>query len=218
MIPRRVVICLTAVALIWPARTLADEEPPTNGPGDCGTLALYHLLHLEGRPTDFSQLESMLGVPTAEGHSLRELREAASRFGLKLDAVVLPKRQPTIQGPALVFVKNDRWGHFIVVRPVGHTGRLIQVLDGERLPIVTDAEWLFASSAWTGLALVPHRLNSIVMAGLSVACACMIALVLRLFARTQGSFLLKVTEVGQGITGGREKRSRLTRDTLETPP
>jgi ABC-type bacteriocin/lantibiotic exporter with double-glycine peptidase domain len=174
MIPRRTVISLGAIAIFWLGRDLAGAEPATPGPGDCGTLALYHLLHLEGRPIDFDRIELMLGAPTPEGHSFRELREAASSFGLKLDAVALRKQLSAIRHAALVFVKSDRQGHFVVVRPVGHTGRLVQVLDGDRPPVVIDAERLFASPSWTGLALITHRPNYLVISAICLTGACIV--------------------------------------------
>ena len=74
-----------------------------------------------------------------------------------------------------MFLKSGPEGHFIVVRPVGHTGRLVQVLDGELNPNVGDAEWLFASPSWTGLALVPHRTNYLALAAAGVSACCMTA-------------------------------------------
>ncbi len=157
-------------------------------PWDCGALALYHLLHLTGRSPDLDRLRSVLGAPGPSGHSFRELRQAAARFGLSLDAVVLPKQRPAFQGPVLLFVKMGKEGHFLVVRPVGHTGHLVQVLNGERPPDVIDAERLFASPAWTGLALVPHRPNYIAIGAVGLGLACKAALACRFWTRHHGRF------------------------------
>jgi hypothetical protein len=59
--------------------------------------------------------------------------------------------------PALLFVRRDADGHYIVVRGVGHAGRLVQTLDDDNEPVTQDAELLLESRAWTGLAFVPHR-------------------------------------------------------------
>ena len=147
---------------------------------------LYHLLHLTGRSADLNELRSMMGGPGAEGHSFRELRQAARHFGLPLDAVVLPKRLSAIQGPVLLFLKTGREGHYLVVRPVGHTGHLVQVLDGARPPDVIDAEQLFDSLSWTGLALVPHQSNYLAMTAAGLGLACMAAFVARLKTRAHG--------------------------------
>lgn len=218
MRPRLVAICLAAIAIAWPGRVLADEKPGTPGPRDCGTLALYHLLHLEGRPIGLDRIESVLARSGPEGHSFRELREAARRCGLTLDAVVIPKRRSAIKRPALLFVKMEREGHFVVVRPVGHTGHLVQLLDGEHAPVVTDAERLFASPSWTGLALVPHRQNYLAISAICLTGACMVALFFRLWARTQGPFLLKVSAVTKGISANFRKRSHPSQATLENSP
>jgi hypothetical protein len=58
-----------------------------------------------------------------------------------------------------VFLARGRHGHYVVLRPVGHTGKLVQVLDPNEEPVVLDAARLYASPEWTGLALVPARPN-----------------------------------------------------------
>src|SRR5439155_17221916 len=99
--------------IVLSATSYADEESPKTDPFDCGTYALYHLLRLEGRPTDLVRLRSVPGVPTPGGRSFRELREAAGRFGLSLDAIALSKVGSAINGPAMIFVKSGREGHFV---------------------------------------------------------------------------------------------------------
>jgi ABC-type bacteriocin/lantibiotic exporter with double-glycine peptidase domain len=139
---------------------------------DCGTLSLYHLLRLEGRAVGLERLRSLLGEMPTDGYSFRELRDAANRCGLALDAVVLPKARSAIRGPMLVFLKGSSEGHFVVMRPVGHTGKLVQLIDGDLKPSVLDADQLFNAPAWKGLALVPRRINiiSVVLACVSFAC------------------------------------------------
>ena len=180
-----VVLC-GAVAAIGPESVLSVEEPPKMDSWDCGAVALYHLLHLTGRSADLNELRSVTRTPGAEGHSFRELRQAARHFGLPLVAVVLPKRRSAIQGPVLLFVKMGREGHYLVVRPVGHTGHLVQVLDGARPPDVIDVERLFDSPSWTGLALVPRGSNHLAMAAGGLGLACLAAFVSRLWMRAHG--------------------------------
>jgi ABC-type bacteriocin/lantibiotic exporter with double-glycine peptidase domain len=187
MTPRRVFICLLAIAVDWRHAGLGADPKPIVDPSDCGTRALYHLLRMEGRPVDFNRLRASLGASGPEGHSFRELRDAAGRFRLALDAVVLPKLRSAITGPTLVFLKNGSQGHFVVVRPVGHTGLLVQMLDGEQEPIVGDADRLFASPTWTGLALVPHRTNYLMLAAAGVSTCCMTAFGLLTWARRRRS-------------------------------
>ncbi len=155
---------------------------------NCGTVALYHLFRLEGRRTSLEVLGSALPAPGREGYSLLDLRRAAHLGGLPLDAVVLPKRRSAIVGPTVFYLKESGAGHFIVVRPVGHTGKLIQVLDGEREPLVADADWLFASPAWTGIALVPHRTNYLVLNAGSLSGTCLLALSVLWWRRWRARF------------------------------
>jgi hypothetical protein len=188
-----------AVALSWPDTAPAAEEPPKVDSWDCGTVSLYHLLCLTGRSVDLSRLRSALGTAGAEGHSFRQLREAAGHFGLPVDAIVIPKQRSAIQGPVLLFAKLGRDGHFYVVRPVGHTGHLVQVLDGDRPPAVIDAERLFNSPAWTGLALVPHRPNYLAISAICVAFACMVAIGFRVKARWRRPLLPPIPAIPSGI-------------------
>ena len=180
---RCVLLCLLAIAVDRPCVGVTAEPVPNVDHWDCGTLSLYHLLRLEGRPVELNRLQAVLGAPGPGGHSFRELRDAAGRFGLAVDAVVLPKQGSAISGPTLVFLKNEDVGHFVVVRPVGHTGLLVQTLDGEQTPAVGDAQRLFASPYWTGLALVPRRTNYLALTAAGVSASCMIAIGYRTWKR-----------------------------------
>jgi hypothetical protein len=177
------IVGVLAIALPWQLHAQGSEDTPAAPPGDCGALALYHVLSLEGRRTNLDRIESALGALTPDGHSFLEIRAAARRLGLRLDAVVVRRERLQISGPTLAFVKSGQHGHFIVVRPVGHTGRLLQILDGYRDPLVVDADRLFASDAWTGLGLVPHKPNYLVVAAGALSAACLAALGLRQWNR-----------------------------------
>lgn len=181
----RLMMLGAAVAASWPHLATADDEPSRADSWDCGTVAVYHLLRLTGHSLDLGGLRSVLGTPGPQGHPFRELREAAGHFGLAVDAVMLPKQRSAIQGPVLLFAKLGREGHFFVVRPVGHTGQLVQILDGDHAPSVVDAEKLFNSAGWTGLALVPHRPNLIVMAASGLTVGCLAVFAFRLWAQAQ---------------------------------
>ncbi len=55
---------------------------------------------------------------------------------------------------------------------MGHSGKLIQIIDSTGEPIVMDAVNLYASPRWTGLALMPVRPNwpfRIALGGLAVS-------------------------------------------------
>ena len=178
---------MTALAFLTVLSALATAgDPATPEPWDCGAKSLYHLLRLEGRPTELDRLLGILGPSSSTGRSFLSLRKAARECGLNLEAVALPKTPPSLNGPALAFIKGESEGHFLVVRPVGHTGRLVQVIDGDREPVVLDAESLFASPSWTGLALVPRRTNWAALLAGSVFLSSTIALAARLTARWAG--------------------------------
>lgn len=143
-----------ASASVW-----AHAEGPSGaGPAnyDCGTLALYTLLRLEGRATRLVDVGTSLHPRPAPGSSMRELRDAAASLGVRLTGIRLPP-DGRLDRPAIVFTRRGGHGHFFVLRPVGHTGELVQVLDALQDPDVTDMPNLVNSPGWTGLALIPSR-------------------------------------------------------------
>ncbi len=137
----------------------SEPQAPPKPLYDCGTMALYTLLRIEGFPTGLKHLEAILPQPNPGGHSMRELQEAAAARGLLLEGVLLSKEKRAIDRSMLVFLRQNPHGHFMVVRPVGWTGNLVQILDPNRPPDVVDSSELLASSQWTGLALRPARVN-----------------------------------------------------------
>lgn len=146
---------------------------PDSATYDCGTLALRILLKLENRPSDPAFLETRLPRRNPRGYTMNQLRHAAGECGLELIGVHLSSHGGELDRPALVFQKVGTHGHFLVVRPIGPTGKLLQVLDPNRPPEVVDAQDFFAAPEWTGLALVPRRSNrlTLALAGLAAAAA-----------------------------------------------
>jgi hypothetical protein len=57
----------------------------------------------------------------------------------------------------LTYFQRDNHGHFAVVRPVGHSGNLVQVIDPFEEPRVLDEKTLREADGWTGFVLVPYR-------------------------------------------------------------
>lgn len=134
----------------------ARDDLPTSPPvGDCGSRALYCLLALEGKPTSPEQIRLSLPPLPERGHSMKELRDAGRAFGLRLVGTRLSGSSWRIDRPMIVFLSREGHGHFIVARPVGHTGHLVQVIDPSGPTTVLDATALFDRLDWTGLALVP---------------------------------------------------------------
>lgn len=124
---------------------------------DCGAIALHALLAIEGLPTPIGVVQSRLPRRTREGYSMTELREGAQALGLRLTGVRLPQSKFAPDRPALVFLRQAGHGHFLVIRPVGHSSRMVQIIDVRNDPVVADAVDLYTSPQWTGLALVPTR-------------------------------------------------------------
>jgi Peptidase C39 family len=146
------------------AASAGNDKPPVlpkvpEKSGDsgfsCGTLALAAMLRLEGRPADIDRVRSLL--PDRPAHSLSELRDAGLALGLKLRGVHLSRRDWPLDRPALVHLDRNDSGHFVVIRPVGNTGLLVQMIDSVHGVEVMDVKDLFASGQWTGAALVPSR-------------------------------------------------------------
>ena len=150
-----VVIALVVVlaAGAWSAPIEEDDRAAN----DCGPIALYALLGLEGRPTSPDRIAAKLPPPRPGGYSMRELRDASRALGLRLDGVSLGKESAAIDRPMLAFLKVEKEGHFLVVRPVGHSGKLVQVIDSDRPPRVMERTDLVASDQWTGIVLAPAR-------------------------------------------------------------
>ncbi len=154
---RSVLVCLSAIAMVSPCRVLgqsAHPEEPEKDTFDCGTLALYHLFRIEGRPVELAAIGLHLPAMPPAGYSMLELRDAAKACGLRLSGVRLKDPARDLDGPVIAFLKR---GHYVVVRPVGHTGKLVQVFNGIERTRVMDKGSLFSSSEWTGLVLSPRR-------------------------------------------------------------
>ncbi len=132
----------------------APRSDPDESTADCGTLSLYQLLRLEGHPIVLAEIAARLPAPARTGYSMKELRDAASESGVSLDGIRLVDPTNELDRPMIVFLKR---GHFVVIRPVGQTGKLAQVLNGVEPPAVVEKKLLNASSDWTGLALAPRR-------------------------------------------------------------
>ena len=156
----RLIVCLTAILANGSAQ--ADDAPDGDTSGevetgrfyDCGTLALYNLLRLEGVPAELPEIEGRLPESTPRGRSLYDLLRTAEHFGVHLEGVRSSRRPGR---PALAHLQLKEHGHYVVLRPVGHTGRLLQVLDGLSPPAVVDAAEYSRSDSWTGYVLVRKR-------------------------------------------------------------
>ncbi len=150
-------LCLTAAYLVAVSSRADEPALPPSAAYDCGFTALFYLLRLEGRAASIEQLQARLPQQRPAGYTMLELRDAAAACGLATSGAHLKSHVDMPDRPGLTFVKRGAHGHYIVVRPVGHSGKLVQVFDQSRVPHVLDRSALFASPGWTGLVLMPER-------------------------------------------------------------
>ncbi len=124
----------------------------------CGAHALYVLLRLEGKPAELTIITSHLGATGAAGLSMSRLKAASAALGLALKGVRLDPDLRALDRPVIAYVELEGHGHFLVLRPIGHTGKLVQLIDSARPdPEVYDFNEVIHDPRWTGLLLVPER-------------------------------------------------------------
>ncbi len=138
---------------------MLDPESNSTNPEvsgyDCGTLSLYNLLRLQDRIIDFNAFQASMPRGAHCSHSMIELLDVANRWGQALIGVRLPKSNYYPDRPTIVYIDRKPHGHYVVLRRVGHTGKLVQILDPSSDPVIVDASTLIESPEWTGFALVP---------------------------------------------------------------
>jgi len=138
---------------VWSSEVLAAGHEAA-AKVDCGVNALYILMALEGRAVTLDQLTEALPPRHPEGYSMAELSTAAASFGLGLDGIQFSKGDKALSHPAITFLKDGRGGHFAVLRPVGATGTMAQILDPPGVPWIGDYERIMSTKAWTGRVLL----------------------------------------------------------------
>jgi hypothetical protein len=162
---------LWLIVLLVQALNVQGAEPEETTKLDCGVNALFVLLRLEGRPVTLDHLESALPPRHTDGYSMAELSTAAGSLGLDLEGVRFTKGDKALNRPAIAFLKDATGGHFAVLRPVGVTGTMVQVIDPPHAPWIADYDRLFAAQPWMGRILIPSdpwlsRHKASVLAGL----------------------------------------------------
>jgi len=161
-IDMRFLLCVVSLMLAMECAAAFQEEKPRHHVAitddhptyDCGSLSLYNFLRLESIPADLSAIERHLPEATEQGRSFYDLTQVARKFGLELQGVRLIDPNEVPRQTALAHLQQEDHGHFVVLRPVGHSGRLFQVIDGLAPPSVIDIDEIRQSESWTGLLLV----------------------------------------------------------------
>ena len=174
------IIAAVMIAALASADDLATEYVPP----DCGPTALYLLLHFFGNPADLSTVESAL---PSSNHSMAEIQRAAASRGVALEGREHGPDRPPPDRVSIAYMKTNGVGHYIVLRPVGVLGTMVQVIDPPRPPRVMDYDRLVSNPSWTGRLLVPltmaERLRTPLLALLSLTLAIVLILRLRRFRR-----------------------------------
>jgi ABC-type bacteriocin/lantibiotic exporter with double-glycine peptidase domain len=121
---------------------------------DCGVNALFLLLRLEGRDISYRQVDAALPPANPLGYSMAELRDTAKKLGCEIEGVQQSRKSAPLHRPAIAFFKDAGSGHFAVLRPVGTTGTMVQILDPPRAPQIVDFDRLIHERSWTGRLLL----------------------------------------------------------------
>jgi hypothetical protein len=136
--------------------SIAEVQARSDAPADCGLIALYFLLQLESHNVNIDVLQNNLPTTTAKGYSLRELSSASERLGLRLNGLEWNAKHPPTRA-AIAWMKPETAGHFVLIRPVGVTGAMVQIIDPPAAPRILDFQTLARSPEWTGRLLVPDE-------------------------------------------------------------
>jgi hypothetical protein len=115
-----------------------DKRESATTRQDCGPLALTLLLAIEGVSRSEDQVGSRFPAPGPSGHSMFTLQQVASQCGISLEGRDLGRSGSALDRPMILLFRRGGHGHVTVVRPVGHTGRLVQVIDPGTEPQVVD--------------------------------------------------------------------------------
>lgn len=138
----------------------------------CGLGALYCLLRAEGKSCTLLDVAAVLPHQTAEGYSLLEIQEGARLLGLSLKGIQTSSANAAPRKRAMVYLSNREFGHFIVIEPVGKSGKLVQVIDPVGLTYVVAYAELKHRKDWTGkmLLVAPWDLASTQGAAIVMFC------------------------------------------------
>lgn len=124
---------------------------------DCGAQAVYLLLSLHHKPVVIEDVISSFVDEDSAGHSMLELAQASSRLGLPVVGKRYQPGQTFPDRPVIAYLRLRDAGHFFVIRPVGATGTLVQILDPPHEPVIMELSELVKRDFWTGALLVPEK-------------------------------------------------------------
>ena len=122
----------------------------------CGLRSLFILLQLQGLAIHLDAIEQLLPASGSKGHSMADLQDAARGVGLRLKGIRVRERDLPLDRSSIAYMNYQGDGHFIVLRPVGTTGTMVQIIEPPNAPRIVDYTDLLAHPAWTGKLLVPE--------------------------------------------------------------
>ena len=122
----------------------------------CGPNCLYALLRLNGRDVTLADVVSE-AKPGWDGVSLKQLKEASSRFGLNTDVVEVKKLSALtgLRFPVIAHLSGAREGHFVLLLGVDRAGDAVLIADASKCEMEKQPIGQF-SQAWSGYLLVPR--------------------------------------------------------------
>ena len=177
------VLLLIAMAMLDLDDEITNVAQPSSDEKQCGVNALYIVAKLYDIPCDLESLSTQFPPGNPEGYSMQDVQTAASKIGIRLEGVKCNKEAFPQNKIAIVRVTHEQSGHFIVVRPIGTTGKMVQVLDPLAEPYVIDVERLTNSEGWTGHLLVYNPLSPYWMLAGLCAFATMVGLIFALYLK-----------------------------------
>lgn len=123
---------------------------------DCGSNALFLLLHYKGMNQNIHQVLAALPARNKRGFSMAEISNASAKLGLPLSGELISASQMPPNMPVIAYFRKSENGHFAVLRPVGTTGTMVQLIDPPFAPQIVDYKQLSQSPQWNGKLLVPR--------------------------------------------------------------
>jgi hypothetical protein len=154
---RRLTLLLLSALLIPTATAITGRAESVYNPPDCGTNALFLLMKLEGVAVGLNEIQSALPPPHEFGYSMLELQSAGQRCGLNLVGRTFGPAGVPLSGPVIAYRPGHKpaSGHFVVLRPVGSSNTVVQVIDPPYAPRVIDYPALFGGTARPVMILRP---------------------------------------------------------------
>jgi hypothetical protein len=202
-------IIVGVLMLLGVAASVRSAELDAKDSPDCGLNALFLLLKLEQHPVSLGRIGSMLPQRQTDGYSMTELATASAKLGLELEGVRFAQGDRPLDGAAIAFFRNGQNGHFAVLRPVGTTGTMVQVIDPPRAPWIADYERVVSGTTWTGRILVRRgawMVRNQVPLLMALAGCVLLTLGMNQRLRIQSSRMLRITICKHAINAQRRER------------